>query len=169
MPPFAFSLSIHNCQLLYRYTHTPAAYSDVATNRTAISCTIGAHTPTVFIRTIFHAHLGASKLACREIKLCINLTYGPHVARGYLVKLQHKDIWNDVQQIIKYIIYEKLQLNTLVCGSLTLAPIITYCSMLVFSVWQFKTHISSSNDLLYCSALAKAMAPIEVSRLSLRL
>jgi len=48
VPPSAFSLFIHNCQPLYRYTHTPAAYSDVATNTTAIPSTKGAHTPAVF-------------------------------------------------------------------------------------------------------------------------
>ena len=62
MPPSAFSLSIHSCQPLHTCTtHAPAAYSNVATNTTAIPCTIGAYGPAVFpdclyISVIFQAH-----------------------------------------------------------------------------------------------------------------
>ena len=48
IPPSAFSLSIHKCQPLYRYIHAPAAYTDVATNTTAIPCTMGVHVPAAF-------------------------------------------------------------------------------------------------------------------------
>ena len=39
VPPSAFSLSIHNCELLCKYTHAPVTYSDVTTNTTVSPCT----------------------------------------------------------------------------------------------------------------------------------
>ena len=59
-----------------------------------------------------------------EIKLYENLTL---LLRPAATTLNYsiKDIWNDVQQIIIVISYEKLQLNSLVWGSLTPAPIIS--------------------------------------------
>ena len=57
-----------------------------------------------------------------ETKLYENLTYDPHAACGYCVNYSVENIWNNVRQII-IIIYEKFQFDSLVWGSLTLAPI----------------------------------------------
>ena len=62
-----------------------------------------------FLAVFHNCHLSSSpwwsqlpkvKLACREIKSYENLTYGPHAACGYHVKL--KDIWNYARQMILY-------------------------------------------------------------------
>ena len=55
-----------------------------------------------------------------ETKLYENFTYDPHAAHGYRVNYSVENIRNDVRQIIKY---EKFQFDSLVWGSLTLAPI----------------------------------------------
>jgi len=117
-------LPVYN-QLLaleYRYTHATA---NVATNTTAIPCKIGAHDPPVFS-------------GCQSQDLSTGASYRSMPRLSWLVKLYEnlhysvKDIRNDVRQIIYIIytcifyiyIYEESQLNRLVWGSLTLAPII---------------------------------------------
>ena len=55
---------------MYRCTHTQSAYSDVATNTTAIFCMIGVHVPAVLC-FIFQAHLGWER---NQVKLYKNLT-----------------------------------------------------------------------------------------------
>ena len=57
-----------------------------------------------------------------ETKLYENLTYNPHAANGYHINYSVENIWNNVRQIV-IIIYEKFQFDSLVWGSLTLAPI----------------------------------------------
>ena len=125
------------------------------THSSATPSATGAHAQAVFpgslsIRVIFQAHLGASYprllLAGREINLNENLTYGPHAARSYRVKLQHQGYTEQhTTDNNIYIIYEKLQLNTLVWGLLTLAPI-TQCSrtfLLVQDAWSFYSFLDT--------------------------
>ena len=80
---------------MYRCTQAQAAYSDVATNTTAIPCMTCAHALAVLC-FIFQAHLGWER---NQVKLYKNLTYGPHEACGYRVKLRQRYM-NDVRQII---------------------------------------------------------------------
>ena len=146
LPPSAFSLSIHNSQPLYRYTHAPAAYSDVTTNTTTIPCTIGAHTPAVFHKghqVIFQAQLGASyprlswlaeKLSFTKILLMVCMW-----PAAIVLNYSFKDIQNNVWQIL---IYEKSQLNTLVWGSLTLA-------LITLTIWgRYQTRKCASHTRL---------------------
>jgi len=68
-----------------------------------ITCTTGAHA-LAFISVIFQAHLGwycLEAASCQKrSSLYKNLTCHPHAACGYCVKLQHKNIRNDVRRTI---------------------------------------------------------------------
>ena len=66
--------------------------------------------PLSFISGIFQAHLGVGRLP-EKIKLYENLTYGPHVALGYHVQLQHQ---KHVERRMTGHYYEKSQFNSLV-------------------------------------------------------
>ena len=81
------------------------------------------HAPTVFHNC---RHSSSRKPAVRETKLYENVTYVLHAARGYRIKLQRHEYTERRTPDNIYIciyIYEKLQFNSLVWGSLTLVPI----------------------------------------------
>jgi len=84
------------------YTHAPA---NVATNTTAIPCTIGAHDPSVFSGC--HSQdlsTGASYPSMPRlswlVKLYENLTYVCMRPAAIALNYSVKDVWNDVCQII---------------------------------------------------------------------
>ena len=126
MPLSAFSLST---QLFNLYTCTYSRYSrssylswmSLQTQRLGYplfnKCVrSGCNSWLSFISVIFQSHLGASWLpSCTKILLTAR-TRHTAIALNYSIK----NIWNDVRQII---LYEKSQLNSLVWGSLTFAPI----------------------------------------------
>ena len=61
-------------------------------------------------------------MACREIKLHENLTYGSHAARGFALNYSVKDTQNDPDSIYNNnIIMKNRNSQTLVWGSLMLA------------------------------------------------
>ena len=97
------------------------ASANVATNTTAMPCTIGAHDSPVF--SGYHSQdlsTGASPSMPRLswlVKLYENLTYVRMWPAVIALNYSIKDIRNDVRQI------EKSQLNRLMWSLLTLAPI----------------------------------------------
>ena len=110
--------------LEHRYTHIPA---NVSTNTTAIPCTIGAYHPPVFCGChLQDLSTGASYPSMPRlswlVKLYENLTYVRMRPAAIALNYSVKDIRNDVRRII-IIYHEKSQLNRLVWGLLTLAPI----------------------------------------------
>ena len=129
MPPSAFCLSIHNCKLLNRYLLTLQLMSLPIQLAFLNSC---AQSACFFllsvIHKIFQAHLELATQACHWlVKLYGNLTYVRMWPVAIALNYSVKDIRHDVQQIIyTYIYHEKSQLNRLVWGSLTLAPITVF-------------------------------------------
>ena len=67
VPPSAFSLSIHNCELLCKYTHAPVTYSDVTTNTTVSPC-IGILYPCLVLMIAFMrtTHMGVASNEAEE-------------------------------------------------------------------------------------------------------
>ena len=129
MPPSAFCLSIHNCKLLNRYLLTLQLMSLPTQLAFLNSCARSAcfFFWVSFTRS-FKLTLELATQACHWlVKLYGNLTYVRMWPVAIALNYSVKDIRHDVRQIIyTYIYHEKSQLNRLVWGSLTLAPITVF-------------------------------------------
>ena len=121
---FLLSASLHNCLIAlawYTYTHAPDTYPGSRCKHSfqAILCSLTVHTPAAFPGC--QSHLRASwLLSCMKILLTV-CTRPAAIALNCSIK----NMRNDVRQII-VIFNEKSRFNSLVWGSLTLAPIMYF-------------------------------------------